>query len=220
MLLQYGGNAPRVLVKVNRPIHDWPAKVFQKEGARYLAESGDGRATCHYHSGAIGMDKVKRFRTPDGELHAQYPSLGIMERVDGEWVEVERLCTTKQDGYGGSHYPITLDDGRELILRGPWHGGPPPGYVDVTIIDTSPDYYSRWRAGRPWYQAGGTFGTYLSENLYMRIMARFAPHLRIAKVDIGSGPMLEPYLEEWGEPKQFWQKRFHKPGGQPHPVKG
>lgn len=108
--------------------------------------------------------------------------------------------TEESSGYGGRHIEITMDTGQQLILRGPWHGGPPPGYAEVTTVDEkqrgSPR--SRWTRGNRWYQMGGCFGLYVSDDLLIRAIAHYAPHVRLACLPENYGNRIQPYLPQWG----------------------
>lgn len=116
-------------------------------------------------------------------------------------LEVKNLrVTTQQSGFGGDAYLLTMLDGFEVMLRGPWHGGAPAGYVEVTTYDiTQPT--SKWDRVRPWFKRGGRGGLYVTEDLYLRILSRYAAHALLARVHHSYGWRVEPYRAEWGEPK-------------------
>lgn len=109
--------------------------------------------------------------------------------------------TTQQDGYGGSNYFLTMLDGSTHVLRGPWHRGAPDGYVEVTTFDATERPAWRRDRGRPWHKLGGTAGLYVTEDLFLRIVARFAPHAPMARVHHSYGWRVEPFRAEWGMPK-------------------
>lgn len=112
----------------------------------------------------------------------------------GEWVKVMLPATTAQEGFGGAHIPIFMEDGSEIILRGPWHVGAPEGYVEVS-------YQMR---GERW---GGRAGLYITIDLFTRIMARFQAHLELVEVTYGGCTTIEPMKPEWGEPKRLVYER-------------
>jgi hypothetical protein len=120
-----------------------------------------------------------------------------------EWPEIEVRATTQQSGFGGDHYWLTMDDGEPLVLRGPWHGGAPAGYVEVSFVDM--DYRgnqeNRWNRKRPWFRRSATAGLYLTEDLFFRIIARFCAHASLARVQHSYGSRIEPYRSEWFMPK-------------------
>lgn len=215
-------NSPRFQLKCDRQLRDWEGKTFTKQGDRYMAVSEDGRAEVYYQGGGLSRVKLKRYRTADGKLHAHPPyepnrtenhdeagnvTWSGHKHVPGEWVEVERLCTGQERGFGGAHIDLVLDDGREVTLRGPWHGGCPEGFVEVSYVDTTHDASFGWFRKRPWHQRGGIGGLFLSEAAFLPIFATYAPHMLLAHVDLGRGPRLEAYLAEWVEPKAWWMAR-------------
>lgn len=219
------GNEPRYKIKATGDLRSWPEKRFTKAGPRFMAEHPDGRAEIYYHAGALRTDTLRRFRTLDGQLHAYrpYKPERVTERddrgqmiasyhpfEDGEWVEVERLCTPQQDGFAGAHIDITLDDGSEITLRGPWHGASPPEFLDLAYIDWSDRAY--WRRGvgpgRNWAAAvGGRGGLYLSHATFISLFARFVPHLDLLVIEEGGRARLQAAKPEWnGRPKAVVQQ--------------
>lgn len=189
-------NNPTFLLKTTCDIGDWPNQRFRKEGkGLYIAESGDGRAVAHYHDGAIASH---------------------------EWQGKKADVTTKQEGYGGRAFELTMEDGSTRILRGPWHGSPPPGYVDVTWVDMSrhqqdpTGYYAK----KPWWARNAVFGAVIAYDLLLRIVAKFTPHLRMALIHQPWGDSLQPYDVRWGAPKCIVEEierqkaRDEKPAGE------
>lgn len=218
LMLQYG-NSPHFKLKCDRSLRDWEHKAFAKEGDRYMAVSEDGRAEVYYQGGGLTMTKLRRFRTEDGHLWQARPNRPGASNIirtpedwenllaPGEWVEVNRLATRQERGFAGAHIDIVLDDGREVTLRGPWHGPCPPGFVEAGYVDTSDQREGNWWRGRPWYRRGGIGGLFLAEAAFLPVFATYAPHMHLAHVDMGRGPRLEAYLDEWGEPKAWMQAR-------------
>lgn len=218
---QYG-NAPSFKLKSRGNLRRWPNKWFKRIGDCWLAEAPDGRAEAYYQGGALAPVMLKRFQTLDGKLHAYRPQTGqrITEELegggtinhvpydDGEWVEVERLCTRQEQGFGGSHIDITMEDGTEVTLRGPWHGPCPDGFVELAYVDTTDRYYSAYSRTWPqWHQRGGTGGLLVRQELFQRLFARFLPHLTLVQVNTGNGDRLQPLKPEWREPKAWVQAR-------------
>jgi hypothetical protein len=209
-------NSPSVRLIVNGDVRDWPEKRFRKEGKHYRAYHEDGRLEQYAHGGAISLVEISRFRSADGTLR-QYRREGPQwteggEKalgqiwvgsdagfVDygyepGEWIKVMLPATTAQDGFGGAHIPLLMEDGSELILRGPWHVGAPAGYAEVS-------YAMR---GERW---GARAGLYVTLDLLVRIMATFQAHLELAEVTYGGCTTIEPMKPEWDVPKRIIYER-------------
>lgn len=217
------GNSPRYAIKTRTELRDWQGKRFKRDGDRFLAVSEDGRAECFYQGGPLTMTTLRRFRTEDGKLHQIRPDrpgashiirssedLGNLH-APGEWVEVERMCTRQEDGFGGAHIDIILDDGTEATLRGPWHGACPPGFVEVSYYNLAAPWRAQawWRRSkaRPWWDGVGTGGLFITEELFLRIFARYQAHLTLARVDLGQGWRIQAMKPEWHEPKAWIQAR-------------
>ncbi|KVL59297.1 hypothetical protein WT01_15830 [Burkholderia cepacia] len=134
----------------------------------------------------------------DSDMPAAYGK--VIRRADCHLIVKVLDVTERQEGFGGSGYLLSMTDGSERLLRGPWHGGAPAGYVEVTAVDTSksPD---KWEARRAWHRRGGYAGLYITEDLFLRIMARHCAHVPIARVQRTYGTRLEPFRVEWGVPK-------------------
>ncbi|CAJ0698658.1 hypothetical protein [Ralstonia holmesii] len=205
-------NAPDVTLKVHGKVYTWPDQRWEKHGSMYIARHDDGRACVLYHDGPISKQTL-----PDERVRAKVLS-GEIERLP----DVEVMATTKQSGFGGSSYWLQMIDGSDLVLRGPWHGGAPAGYVEVGAIDMADDYYrkSSWHRGRPWHKLGGGPGVYLTEETFLRIIARFCPHVGMARTKHCYGVRLEPYRHEWGGPKsavymaELERARLKQPAGE------
>ena len=187
-------NGPDFWFRVTRDIGDWPGKVWRKEGQFYRAYHPDGFVEQHAHGGTVTPTKMKAWRSNDGTL-SQYKA-----GAAGEWVEAEFNATTQQDGYGGRHFWLKMEDGTNLVLRGPWNTAPPDGYEPASIV--TPKYDGTRREGRPWYR-GCTpcFGLAFKRELVAAIFARFQAHLPLALVTQYGRARLEPYKDEWGRPK-------------------
>jgi len=221
-------NSPRIRLKVTGDVREWPEKRFVCEGGKfYRARHEDGRMEQYAHGGAVAPAQVQRWRSADGTIRQYRRSgpewaetgdrgMGLMS-VDGdwaeygyepgEWVEITVNATAAQQGFGGAHIPIMMEDGSDLVLRGPWHVGAPEGYAEVSYIDVSkPD---RWyqRRGKPWHHRTARAGLYLRHDTFTAIMARFAAHLPLASVTYGGATTLEPFKAEWGEPKRLVYER-------------
>lgn len=187
-------NMPTITIKVRGTVQNWTGKVWRKEGkGAYIAAHPDGRCCVHYHEGQVSMAKVadRRNWKPnydfDGSNGPKFPP------------EVEVMATAQQSGYGGAHFWLKMTDGSDLVLRGPWHGGPPPGYVEVYCNNVEGEYYNSEKPGkeRPWYRRSSSAGLFISEDLFLRIVAAYLPHIRVASVEKSFGRRLEAYRAEW-----------------------
>lgn len=219
-------NSPSVTLKVTENVRRWPDKRFRVEdGSYYRAYHEDGRLEQYAHGGPISDVELQMFQSIDGTLR-QYrrcgtewgnePGIQFVEPwgdrlgyEPGEYVKVMRWATTAQGGFGGSHVHLVMEDGSDLVLRGPWHVGSPAGYAEVAYVDVSErDRYGQ----RKWSNRTATGGLYLTLNLFVRIMSRFAPHLPLAEVTYSGCTTIEPMKPEWDVPKRLvyereWQKR-------------
>lgn len=131
-------------------------------------------------AGPLGMHDVEVFKGkgPDGK---------------GLWVKEPLLCTSATEGMGGRQFKIVMDDGsyagQTATIRGYWHGGHLPGYQEAS-------YYPKG------FKEMGYFGLFVTQDLLVRAIAKFQPHLRAAMVKIGSIEHVEPYVDG-GVPKGF-----------------
>lgn len=200
------GNIPGICLKTNTDAREWKDKRFVfEDGAYYRAYSGDGRLEQHCHSGQLSWqnDRQAWVSTPsEGYGGAPWkimmrPYLRV-ERAgkkkfnifDREWVEWK-------DTY-------FFQPGRDkVILVGSWHVGAPAGYIEVSYVDTSQhDIYRH----RRWSDRTARAGLYITEDLWLRLIARFQPHLRVARCFYGwNAPegILEPVREMWTQPKAW-----------------
>jgi hypothetical protein len=127
-------------------------------------------------------------------------------------------CTTAQSGFGGDAFPLPMVDGSDVLLRGPWHGGPPAGLVEVVTYETRPrELLTRTERKRPWHQRGGISGLCITEDLFARILATYAAHVELARVQHSFGPRLEVYDPRWCGPKSmvFELERLRDVHGKP-----
>ena len=201
------GNIPGVCLKTNTEALNWPDKRFVFEGDRYYrAYSDDGRLEQHAHSGQLSWqnDRQAWVSTPDEGYGGS--SWEIMMKP---YRKVERegkkrwSCYDKWSDWKDTYF---FQPGRDkVILVGPWHVGAPTGYIEVSYVDTSrPDLY--WKRGRRWYDRTARAGLYITDELWLRLIARYQPTLRVARCFYGwSSPegLLEPVREDWDEPKAW-----------------
>lgn len=149
-----------------------------------------------WQSGAKG----RYFREKNGLMEQYWHTGSLNQRADGSWE------TTQQDGFAGRTFTIEMQDGRMIHLRGPWHGGISDQWNEMVIVETTSKYF---RADRAWHKNTGCFGPYVSNEILMKAIARFYPHLRVAAVKFYEyGYLLQPYTQEWGVPKQVIKERI------------
>lgn len=217
--------APEVRLKCYEDVGEWPGKVWHDEGAgAYTARSEDGRVERHYHKGAISehfawtvlrdgqiapfgwqLSDPKGGETREAAAHrAAESQIAFFRKLPNPPSSMEPrvrsvLATTQQEGYAGRTFPIMLASGQELFLRGPWHGGGPEGTLPVIVTNLS-----RYKptGSFPWHHALGMFGVNVTVDLWLRLLARFAPEVPVARVEWLEGRFsLQPFKPEWGEPK-------------------
>lgn len=188
------GNPPDLRAKAGENPLDWPGIRWRREGDLYITQHPDGRAQFYQHDGAISLQKFKTYRGLDANEQPIYE-------------EREVRATTQQEGFAGRHFEITMEDGAPLILRGPWHGKRLPGYRNLTCVDMSSRYSATYRNGTPWHRRMGCFGLYVTEDLLIRLVARFLPHLQMARVKRFDVETLEVVDPVWGCPKNEWQRQ-------------
>lgn len=236
-MLEYG-NSPDIRIKVNSDVFRWPDQRWAaKPKGLHITEHPDGRARAYYHSGGISKkaiwrvcnrgqfythawqvtDTTEQARAAADKNIAEIMAIGGPERMSGKredantltaWIKPCVDVTEQQNGFGGDRILLTMLDGSERLLWGPWHGPTPRGYVEVGVIDMTSRYNSSaWYGTKPWHQRSGTAGLLISEDLFLRAVAHFAPHVRCAYVNHSYGVRLEPYQAEWGAPKAIWQAR-------------
>jgi len=200
------GNIPGVCLKTNTEAREWPDQRFVfEEPCYYRAYSNDGRLEQHAHSGQLSWqdDRQAWVSTPDEGYGGSAWEITMRSylRVPREGKKkfnpYDREWTEWKDTY-------FFQPGREkVILRGPWSVGAPKGYIGVSYVDTSqPDIY-RYRR---WHDRTARAGLYITDDLWLRLIARHAPTVRVARTfykwDNFDG-ILEPVREDWSEPKAW-----------------
>ncbi len=200
------GNIPGICLKTNTDAREWPNKRFVfEEDSYYRAYSLDGRLEQHSHSGQLTWqnDRQAWVSSPSEGYSGAHWEIMMREylrvpregkkkfnRFDKEWAE-----------WKDTYY---FQPGRDkVILVGPWHVGAPAGYIEVSYVDTSQhDLYGY----RRWHDRTARAGLYITEDLWLRLMARFQPHLRAARCFYSwASPegILEPVREMWTQPKAW-----------------
>lgn len=230
-LMLNAANSPHVKFKVSRRPWSGPELWEREAPGAWTVRSDDGYVMLrHYHSGEVREMEGWRMSMKAHPRSSQGPWIftdfdkspsktAIQQNPDKYSVEFQTfLVSDQQEGYGGSQFQITLKSGKILILRGPWHGSPPVGWTEAFVFDTSQPHnqgpYVIAGKSYPWHARGGSFGYFFSDDLVMKAVARYAPHLKCAKVYPGYGrARIEFYDANWGAPKMFAEER--KPGWGP-----
>ena len=212
------GNAPAVaLLFAYDPIKDIEkTAVWYKRGSMYIGEI-EGVASVHYHGGPVAWRDKKLFR-----LWTPSKGKGIRYRPDQRHeVTVKALQTTMQEGYGGRTFIVRMapdsdfHPGCEIELRGPWHGGAPDGYVEVSGLVYDAEHRKRHLADLKWkrrlvhlgpdrfrwYRQTLCFGYYIREDIFLDVMAVLLPHIRWARVTTSYGTRVQPLMPDTGLPK-------------------
>ena len=200
---------PRFTLKTDRDLRAWPGKRYRRDGDLWMSETDDGLADPFYQGGELRIERLRRYKTKDGALHQYAPTEPRRIRlVPGEWIEIDRLCTRQEQGFGGAHIDLVMVDGTEVTLRGPWHGPCPSGFVEVAALDTSSPYYRHaYNRNKPWHSRCVSGVATVRADVFTPIFARYAPHLRLASVNMGRGDRLQPLKPEWNEPKAWVRAR-------------
>lgn len=199
------GNLPDICLKTNTDAREWPDKRFVFENPYYYrAYSDDGRLEQHAHSGQLSWqdDRQAWVSAPDEGYGGAHWT--IMMRP---WLEVAREGKKRWNRFDEwSEWKDTyfFPPGRDkVILVGPWAVGAPKGYREVAYVDTSkPDIYRH----RRWQDRTGRAGLYITEDLWMRLVARFAPTIRVARTFYkwaNFDGILEPVRDDWDAPKAW-----------------
>jgi hypothetical protein len=247
------GNSPHLKVRCAADplgFSDFGNPAWEKVGADCWIAERDGVASVHYHSGAVRPTEFTR--KIGGEWDPTKPQL-----LDGRpWIDTAglwpdqianakpkmgglehetftMLATTQQDGYAGRHFDITLKDGTNVRLRGPWHSLAPKGFVSL-YYDTD-DHIQNCRSGwrvwrqRKWHELGGFFGLYVRTELVLDIFASFQPHAPWATIietrKDGERRWIEPMRPETQMPKGWYVEpegcpghRYSLSSGEPKPY--
>lgn len=183
-------NPPKLRLKSTIDARSWDGKVWTEEGDQTLvARHPDGRAHRYKFVGEIAEAELTRWE-------------------NGAPVKYTGLATVPSEGLGGSHVHCLMGEGphagQVVALRGPWCIGPPPGYLDVSY---SPRPKAGWTPGRPWHHEMGLAGLCISLDLYLRTVARFLPHCRVARILGRSYATIEIADGAWDVPKTIRLER-------------
>lgn len=177
-------NSPDLWLKADRPLRDWPGQTFTREGQALVARHPDGRVHQWGFQGEFREVEQTRY-------------------VDGKPETFTIPATPPSEGCGGWAVDCRMEDGpyvgRLVRIRGPWGIGQPAGYLDVSHTVRTPAII----AGAPSYREEiGLGGLGISEDLYLRAVARFLSHCRVARIHRqGWRDRLEIMDGAWDEPK-------------------
>jgi hypothetical protein len=171
-------NPPHLKVKtVGSPMPE--GVLWHKDGARYWRRSPEGFHEENSHAGSL-----------------------TWSQVDEAWL------TSRDDGYGGRCWRIRMAPEGQfeppfdvVLLRGPWNGDYPADCDAVAYFDMRKRYGRADSRPRPWHKETFTGGVYMTHDLIVRLLARFQPHLRIARVEHHGRVRIEPVKPEWDAPK-------------------
>lgn len=183
-------NSP-VFCFVTDGVPAWPNKIWHKDGGLYTAYHDDGRADMLHHDGKLEYSDVVRFITEDGLYHSVKP------REPHVTMKMRELASTPQAGFGGEQFRLNLEDGRMVVLRGPWDVGSPPECQLVYLVG-------------PGGQPHGTMK--VKSRLVLSAAAAFpSPDLKVAVISRGgSFTLVEPYKAEWEMPKGIRQHLIYR----------
>lgn len=202
----------------------------QPKGRGWIAES-EGVASCHYHSGTIRMTEFEDTVTDEKGrvVWIEKPDYKAGNMGVPLTRKYSMLATDKQEGYAGRAFEITLAEqtipiwdaearrsidtpvaaGTKLKLRGPWHGGAPEGYREVSYQYDKEPYNPcvrpSWR--RKWHERLGYFGLLIQPEILLDIFATYLPHVEWARMTTehkGEDRLtVEPLHPETGLPKEW-----------------
>lgn len=165
-------NSPRILLKQTGPL-PCESELWQFDGqSRY-------------------------WREKDGTMEQLWHSPATIEKEDG-W------HTGRMDGFGGRRFTIQMQDGRTVHLNGPWFGGQKSGWMEAHTVDMrkNSDAKRPYYVDRPWHERGACFGFYVSDDIVIRALARYAAHLGIAHAQLFDDYWhIEPFKPAWGTVK-------------------
>jgi len=189
-------NSPHIVLKVRGDVRHWENQVWRIREGGFFTEHPDGRRW------AVG---------------ANPSSLAIRahSKIDGQ--EVWGWATARSEGCGGWKMPIKLVDGRDVIVWGPWFGSPDIGYQEASYKDAARFKWHRRWSPNFWDSGCATAGMWITNELMIRALCTFAPHLRLAMVREYGMERIEPMKPEWDTPKAWQPGGRHATNFQPQP---
>lgn len=176
-------------------------RFYHEQGSKvWLGTNADGTAgQCHYHGGTVSQIQLpKRVGWLEGEPDwKKHPK-------DGGAITVPETvwATTQQEGYAGRTFQVHMADdsphlpGEIVHLRGPWHGGSPPGWMQFTAVDWSEQQNKRpYVKGGDWTHHMACFGYMMPLDLWVKAVWYFLPHIPLGIVTRGDNADPWPRLE-------------------------
>jgi hypothetical protein len=145
-----------------------------------------------------------RWENEGNGYYRAYTNDGIMDQLkhDGRLTLDEAsgaYVSTQQEGFAKRSFTLKMKDGSTVILRGPWSTIKRSGWTDFSYADMEYEAKSGW-GGRPWETALHMAGLAMNEDLFARIVARFLPHLRCARVSRLRADEVHMEVTKDGEP--------------------
>lgn len=187
----YYDNYPDLYLATPDDVFDFDEEIGYefRPPSLYIAESGDGRATAKFHD-ALRLQTLRRFKGWDPVKREQI------------FVNEELWATPPSRGFAGREFSIKMKDGKTGLLRGPWYGGAPDGYQEVTVKFRKD--WDRKGEDRPWWRVMGIFGLGVSTDLYMQLCTHFCGVTKFARCGynhISHEAPVVPVHPEWAVPK-------------------
>lgn len=194
-------NGPDLRLMTTADPGRWDGQRWRRcKNGLYASESGDGRGKFLSAGGEpslVWLPEKLPYALP--VKNPKMPGLG-----SNFWGLKRTWATPQSEGFAGRHFDIVMENGVPLTLRGPWFGGALPGYVQVTFHEVGSKPYGR--NGGKW-NTMGYFGLFITEDLWLKALARFAPECRCARVTQYGRSRLEPVRGDWDEPKHWVMER-------------
>lgn len=191
-------NAPDVTIVSRIDIRHWEGQSFVREGRALVARHPDGRA----HQWGF-----------QGEFEEIEWSPGWSKELGGPAPKILIPATPPSEGCGGAVVECLMAEGpyagRTVLIRGPWGICPPAGYVDVAYLIREPAMVAGAMSHR---ESGLLGGIDIVEDLFLRAVARFLPHCRVARISRPGWPdQLELADGAWDVPKTIRLERQARP---------
>jgi hypothetical protein len=193
-------NAPDIELLTTPHPNDWEGKRWRRHGdSLYASVSADGRGDF---LSARGEPKLQWL--PERLPYAIPVQKPRSKFLGSTFWGLRRVWATPQsEGFAGRHFEIVMENGVSLILRGPWFGGVLPGYVQTSWHEAGARQYRN----RGKWDTMGYFGLFITEDLWLKVLARYAPECRCARVTQYGRSRLQPVRGDWDEPKHWVDER-------------
>lgn len=201
-------NAPTFKLRVERDPSPRCGKIWnvippegKERHCRYVAETEDG-VVEEMTARPLYRRKLEMFVDCYG-TPSVWPAPGSYRR------EIEILASDAEDGFAGRWFVIRVEGGEWAVLRGPWYGSHPKGTHPASFVTWDEKERARYIKPHAWWKATACFGLFFKDDLLIRALARFQPHIELARVKTPYGSdLIEPIKPEWdGVPKGVFQRR-------------